>query len=530
MADTPPKVAIFCFRRDLRLYDNLGLQMMCKQYPDARVLPVFCLDPRQVSPRMNRYRSANAVRFMLESLADLHRALDPTGLVVVRGRPELALPALAKACGAVAVGWNDDVTPFSRARDAKIERALCKKSIPVIIGCEDASVVPVRTLLTQASSSVYKVFTPFCRAARARGVLAPTGRASPLQTIGMRAAWQDSLPKSCTVAPDASRLHELAGFEDVLSLTRGASSTASETSRVAGGREQGLRRLEKQYILSRCRRYADERDHPWEEKTTRLSAYLKFGCVSFREAHAAIEAALRANPISKEALTRELFWNAFYGYITWHFGDVLKAQPVGRERSQNMDFTVVARPSDGQPENAAAWRSTKSTESRDLMERWSRGETGFPFVDAAMRQLTTTGWMHNRARMVVASFLTKDLRIDWREGERFFAQHLVDYDPSSNNGGWQWAASTGADAQPFYRIFNPWLQSKKFDPKALYIKQHVPELVDVPARDIHKWCEEGVRARYANHSVASRYPSPIVEHAAAREEFLTAWKSAGNTS
>ena len=262
---------------------------------------------------------------------------------------------------------------------------------------------------------------------------------------------------------------------------------------VQGGRTEGLERLSKAYLQRRCRRYDLERDTPGQEHTTRLSAHLKYGCVSFREAHLAALTALKGRPKASEALTRELFWAAFYAYITYHFPHVLAGQGVVAGANQELRKTTTHRALQTATTNqplrtalhgklASVWDGGGSAAERERRWRaWTTGTTGYPFVDAAMRQLLTTGWMHNRARMVVANFLTKDLRIDWREGERHFATRLVDYDPSSNSGGWQWASATGADAQPYHRVFNPWTQGVKFDADAAYVHLYVPELKTVPA-------------------------------------------------
>lgn len=512
---------LFCFRRDLRLADNLGLHALHDKYPDAPVLPVFCLDPRQLSAA-NTYRSAYAVRFLFESLADLHaqlRARERTahGLVVLRGRPEDVLPTLAKQCHAQAVGWNEDVTPFARQRDAALTKALALHVQQVVTHADDVTVVPVRTLRTKSTNSVFKVFTPFCRAARALGVRKPRG--TPKCTyVTSHALAQVNV---CKKALDASNLWVHAAFADVREQLATSHNTHATT--VYGGRTHAKKRLQAAYLRKRCAQYATARDLPANENTTRLSAYLKFGCVSFREAHFCIEQALATRyPKACEALTRELFWNAFYAYITWHSRDVLRGQlhpntNITTKHKRNAEYTENLRGTIDK-----VWRDPNHALTKQLLHKWQTGHTGFPFVDAAMRQLRTTGWMHNRPRMVVASFLTKDLRIDWREGERHFARHLVDYDPSANNGGWQWAASTGADAQPYFRVFNPWSQSKKFDKDARYIKRYVPELAEVAARHVHRWDDADVRARYEGK--VGGYGAPVVDHAAARVEVLGLWK------
>ncbi len=212
------------------------------------------------------------------------------------------------------------------------------------------------------------------------------------------------------------------------------------------------------------------------DATSRLSAHLKFGTCSVREVYYAIVQQLSP----EHPLLRQLYWRDFFTHIAFHYPHVF-----GKAFHPQYDNLV--------------WDN-----NRGHFQRWAEGTTGFPIVDAGMRELNATGFMHNRVRMIVASFLTKDLHISWRWGERYFAQHLVDYDPAVNNGNWQWAASTGCDAQPYFRIFNPWLQQQKFDPDCQYIYRWIPELNGIPATIIHKW--------YSKH-VDAPYPAPMLDHA-----------------
>jgi deoxyribodipyrimidine photo-lyase len=539
-----PVSSVFCFRRDLRVHDNLGLADMCGHQKAATVLPVFCLDPRQVSPQQNGYRSDPAIRFMFESLVDLDtqiRKHSPTnsGLVLLYGEPEKVLPELAKqlvrwnngtqkkapnkpVCP-LTVGWNSDVTPFSVHRDAAIQTKLETigkdgsgggGGVHVRTNDDDVTVVPVHNIRTQ-DGRVYKVFTPFLRNARAKGVRAPI-----------------KLPKACQFVSLPTPLLESSVAKQVVPVDklfcdRRFPCPSHPITPISGGRTEGLKRLAVPYLQRRCSVYTSERDNPWEEKTTRLSAYLKFGCVSFREAHSAIERALATHPKSAEALTRELFWNAFYAYVTLHFPHVLAGQSKTKTKTgQKQRTSHHPRNMEMHPrlhhKVDALWRPANAATTAALFQKWTDGQTGMPFVDAAMRQLKQTGWMHNRARMIVASYLTKNLRIDWRMGELHFARHLVDYDPSSNSGGWQWAAGTGVDTQ--LRIFNPWIQMERYDKEAVYIKQYVPELQKVEPRHIHKWQKPSIRALYADDKAASSYPAEIIDCFQSRKDTLAAWK------
>jgi deoxyribodipyrimidine photo-lyase len=238
--------------------------------------------------------------------------------------------------------------------------------------------------------------------------------------------------------------------------------------------------------------YAKMRDFMVADYTTHLSVYIKFGIVSIRE--------VRHNLEGGAELIKELFWRDFYAMTAFYFPNVLSGMISTRGNNQ----TYRAEP--------------KWSYAAIKFEKWCRGETGFPIVDAGMRQLNETGWMHNRARMIVATFLTKDLHIDWREGERYFAQKLIDYDPASNSGGWQWCASVGNDCQPYFRVFSPWLQAERFDPDAEYIKKWVPELRAIPTKDILKW-----KIKYKDWP--NKYIAPMVNHEDEAKAAISAFKN-----
>jgi deoxyribodipyrimidine photo-lyase len=250
-------------------------------------------------------------------------------------------------------------------------------------------------------------------------------------------------------------------------------------------------------------RYDDRRDYPADECTSRLSAQLKFGTIGIREVHEAVARAkddsAGADRESVEEFESQLAWREFYSHVLWDRPDVVTA-----------NFKEY--------ENDVEWR-----DDPERLRAWKDGETGYPIVDAGMRQLRREAFMHNRVRMIVASFLTKDLMIDWREGYDWFRQKLVDHDTANDNGGWQWAASTGTDAQPYFRIFNPMTQGERYDPDAEYIGEYVPELRDVPADAVHEWHEldEGRR-----RMLAPDYPAPVVDHSQRREQAIAMFEAA----
>jgi deoxyribodipyrimidine photo-lyase len=452
--------AIFLFHRDLRVVDNTALLLAGEQAEE--VIPVFVLDERQIDPKKNAYHSAPAVTCMLHALQELDAALQDLGseLLVLKGNTSEVIAELIERENIDAVYSHIDYTPFSQTRDKVLQQ---------VVEAAGASWIQAHDYLLHEPDDVktndggwYSVFTPFYKKCMTIPV-APVQKGTPKHLVSC------PHPKAISIASfDALGLHE-------------------ETSlAVHGGRSEACATLDR---IKDFVRYEQERDDPAADLTTKLSVHHKFGTVSIRETYHAVKDALGMD----HALIRELYWRDFATHVAYHRPDVF-------EGNFNKKY------------DGLVW------EENDLaFKKWCEGRTGFPIVDAGMRQLNTTGWMHNRVRMIVASFLTKDLRIDWRKGERYFAQRLVDYDPCVNNGSWQWAASTGYDAQPYFRIFNPWTQQKNFDPEAEYIKRYIPELRDLSAKEIH-----ALGDKQPDLFSSVEYPKPMVDHKRAREETL-AW-------
>ncbi len=449
----PYQRALFVFRRDLRLGDNTALHRAATLAEE--VLPCFVFDPRQADPDENPYFSAHAFQLMLESLEDLDRQLREAGGRLYLYRGDLAkviskyIGETEKNLDQLLVAVNRDYTRFSRQRDGALQE-LCATHGARFLQEDDALLLPPGQVRT-GEGTPYRVFTPFWKAAREEEVPEPAGVPS--------ARWVTEED------PDALSI------DDAWSLLPGE---PNPDLWVHGGRERGLAILDR---IGELTDYEDTRDLPADEDgTTGLSAHHKFGTVSIRESYHRAVAELGR----EHELVRQLWWRDFFTQLAWHhpwvFGAAFK--PVYDRIEWEDD-----------PELLAAWRE---------------GRTGFPVVDAGMRQLATTGWMHNRVRMITASFLVKDLHVDWREGERHFARLLVDYDPAVNNGNWQWAASTGADAQPYFRVFNPWRQQERFDPECVYVRRWVPELRGLEARQIHRLASE--------RPDGLDYPEPIVDH------------------
>lgn len=432
-------ISLFIFRRDLRLFDNNGLNAALQQ--SNQVLPCFIFDPRQVAS--HPYQSQPGLQFMLEALQDLQSQFEQQGarLYTFHAQPETVVVELYKQHKIEAVYVNRDYTPFSQWRDASL-RKVCNELNIDFYSISDALLNEPEDLVKD-DGKAYQVFTAFYKRARQIPVAMPKALAAGRFV--------------CVATPDENLID---GFKQV------------HHNPLRGGRQAALDKLDK---LDACALYTERRDFPALAATSELSAYLKFGCLSIREAYYAVFTALG----SEHSLLRQFYWRDFFTHIAHHFPHVF-----GHAFQRRYDDIV--------------WRNDSAE-----FEAWTQGRTGFPIVDAGMRQLKQTGCMHNRVRMITASFLVKDLQIDWRWGERYFAQHLLDYDPCVNNGNWQWAASTGCDAQPYFRIFNPWLQQKKFDADCVYIKRWVPELKDVSAAVIHAW--------HLNQ-VACDYPAPMVDH------------------
>jgi deoxyribodipyrimidine photo-lyase len=456
---------IWWLRRDLRLNDNLTLHYAL--HDAASVIPVFVLDPHL----LNSDRLAPARKqFPFDSLADLDARLRERGgrLILRRGDPARELSRLVQETQADAVYFHRDYTPYARRRDERVLNALVSLGVPVEQFNDNYLASPEQVL--KDDGTPYTVFTRF-RLRFEERVIVPN-----------RYATRGNLNTPRSIAsldmPRVERDHRFA---------RGGETAGLKLARAFLRRADGL-----------CA-YRDTRDFPARDATSHLSPHLHFGTVSVREL---VRAAREADAgVDGKAWLDELVWREFYAYVLWHF-------PHAARGAFKPEYDWLAWENDA--ENFSAWCA---------------GRTGYPIVDAAMRQLNVTGWMHNRARMIVASFLTKDLLIDWRWGEKYFLQNLIDSDIASNNGGWQWAAGTGTDAQPFFRIFNPVLQGARFDADGAYVKRWLPELARVPSKYIHTpWMMPADVARRAQVEIGKDYPKPIVDHTIQRERALAMYR------
>ena len=460
--------AIHWFRSDLRISDNTALADACRRAES--LAPVFVLDEAQ----LERHRSAHPrLRFLHACLDDLAAALQKAGsrLIVIEGAPHHCIPALARACKATLVTWNRDYGPYAKERDRSVRDALARDGVEVRT-FKDRVVFEGSEVRT-VHGRVYSIYTPFRRAWWRRFQARPPG-AVPAPTM----------PPCIPQAP-----------ADALPRPRGRGVRRDRTDIPHGGAAPARERLDA-FLGGAAHRYHAERDFPALAGTSRLSPYLRFGAISVRECLRAGLALAASDTRAQDGVGTwidELVWREFYHAV-------LDAYPRVLDGAFRQGY------------DALEW-----DERPDRLQAWQAGMTGYPMVDAGMRELAATGWMHNRARMIVASFLAKDLHIDWREGERWFMRRLVDGDPASNNGGWQWAASTGTDAQPYFRIFNPTSQGERFDPDGAYVRRWVPELEGLPGRAVHR--------PWAARLESRRYPAPIVSHAREREVALARFRA-----
>lgn len=451
------KLSLFIFRRDLRLDDNTALIAALKN--SQQVLVCFIFDPLQIN--RHEYFSNPGFQFLLNSLTELHESIAKRGgnLYLFYEKPEKIISELIKHHPIEAIFINRDYTPFSRSRDDKIAEISAKKAIE-FYEFDDAMLQPPESIL-KGDGEPYVIFTPYYKNAKNLPVRLP--KTNPQNNFY-------NTPITMSLEKIDSQW-----YPNLQNL------------RLQGGRNEGLSLLEN---IENLKNYSENRNYPALDATSHLSAHIKFGTISMREAYYAICAQFEPEC----TLITELYWHDFFTQIAWHFPHVFE----GAFRKHY---------------NKLAWNYQKSD-----FEKWCSGQTGFPIVDAGMRELNATGYMHNRVRMITASFLVKDLFIDWRWGEQYFAKKLLDYDPAVNNGNWQWAASTGCDAQPYFRIFNPWLQQQRFDPECEYIKKWLPELAELSAKDIHSLAKSSLFR-------PKNYPATIIDHKHATEKTKAAFKS-----
>lgn len=452
---------LFIFRRDLRIIDNIGLNFAnskCKH-----IYTIFIFTPEQVTGA-NKFKSDNAVQFMIESLKDLSSQINKMGgkLLTFYGHNDKVIADCIKAWDIDVVCFNLDITPYARERDEKILK-LCQHMKTYIMCNYDYYLCEPGTIVN-GSKTPYVKFTPYYDKAKKVKVEPP----AKMRKFHFKSS-ETHIPNKITLD---EAMKKFVGNEnpDIL---------------VKGGRQEAIKQM--RIAAKNIKHYEETRDE-LSKPTSQLSAYIKFGNISIREVYYAFK--------SNHAFIRQLYWREFYSGILYSFPRVL-----GHALKPKYD-------------------KIKWHHNERWFKAWCNGETGIPIVDASQRQLVSTGWTHNRGRMISSSILIKILLIDWRKGEQFYAQHLVDYDVASNNSGWQFSSGSGADSQPYFRYFNPYTQSKDHDKDCEYIKTWIPELKDVPNEDIHNW-----DTAWENHKDI-KYPKPIVDYKEQREKSIKMYKDA----
>ena len=447
------------FRRDLRLEDNPALVAADKASQSGKVTPLFVLDPMFLTRS-----GAPRLAFLFRSLRDLNAQM--SGSLVVRiGDPVEVIAQVAKEVGATEIFAAKDFAPYGKKRDALVAQAL--ENIGAKLNHVGSPYAVDPGTVRKADNTPYAVFTPFSKIWLAHGWPAPTGKA--------RITWHG--------APDV--------------MTQEIPADPVLTAKIADvGSKAAWKRWE-YFAKTGLNKYKDERNNPDRDGCSKMSVYLRFGTIHPRQ----LLDELSSNQ-NHDVYRSELCWREFYGDVLFH-----QPHTTWKNLQPKMDSIQVDTDEHGEKKFA----------------QWCAGNTGYPIVDAGMRQMLATGWMHNRVRMVAASFLVKDLHLPWQWGAKFFMKHLVDGDIASNNHGWQWTAGTGTDAAPYFRVFNPVLQGERFDPDGNFVREWIPELSDVPKKFIHSpWL--------AQSGLFGNYVAPMVDHSQERDEALSRYKISGENN
>jgi deoxyribodipyrimidine photo-lyase len=444
---TKQRTGLYIFHKALRLTDNLGLIEALKTM--HKVIPVFIFTPEQLTNK-NKFKSVPSIRFMLNALKDLDQCLKKhkSKLHMFYGEPsKVLLDLLTNDITDVFI--NMDFTPYAKNREESM-RKVCEKRGVTLHSIDDYLMLPINSVTT-GSGSYYKVYTPYYRKALKVSVQKPK-----------RNSYKNYAKKAYK---NQVTINKIAKQLDV---------SLMDVPNFIASRKEGKKRVN---AIKNMGTYNDDRDK-LTFTTTRLSPYIKFGIVSAREVYHKIVKEFNKN----HSLVAQLIWRDFYYNVVHNAPRVLKGKSF-REKYDKIKWKTDTK----------------------LLNKWKKGMTGYPLVDAGMRQLNSEYYMHNRARLVTSSFLVKFLLIDWREGEKYFATQLVDYDPAVNNGNWQFISGTGSSVQQYTRFMNPSTQSAKFDPDCEYIKKWIPELKDVPNKDIHEW-----HIKHTEHK--TKYPSPCIKY------------------
>lgn len=444
---------IFIFRRDLRIYDNKGLDYAMNNFKN--IIPIFIFTPEQIIN--NKYKANNAVQFMIESLKDLDANLRKKNskLHLYYGDNIEVLTKIMSKNNIENIVFNIDYTPYARKRDKQIYDFCLKKGVKCVM-VEDYLLNKIGTLVKK-DGNPYSIFTPF----------------------------YNNAIKHKVDKPYATKIKNLIKIKNRQKYIK---YEINKNILVNGGRKNGL------FLLNKIKKHTkyNKNRNTLSIPTTHLSAYIKFGCLSIREVYWRIRITLSM----KNDLIKQLYWREFYYYIVYYYPKMLKGQSFDK-------------------------RNVKWIYNNKNYIRWCEGQTGYPIIDACMNELNITGHMHNRGRLITSNFLNRMLGMDWRLGELYFATKLIDYDPSVNNGNWQWIASVGVDTKPYnQRLFNPMLQSKKYDKETKYIKKWLPNLSNIPSKHLHNW-----NKYYENYDLHKiKYYEPIVDYKYARNRSIEMYR------
>jgi deoxyribodipyrimidine photo-lyase len=460
---------IFIFNRGLRLIDNTTLIYQTKQM--GAIVPIFIFTPEQIDKKKNKYFSDNSVQFMIESLHELSKDISSYGgkLYFFNGDNIDVLKSIHKDNKILSIGMNFDYTPYARLRSNSIKQ-FCKDNKIQFYEKEDYLLHSSDELLKK-DGTPYLVFTPF--------------KNFCIKSLKVREV--DKFK--------SFKFEKMKKIEKYELLEKAVDNFYKDNPNINihGGRKNGLK------ILSGIKKfstYQKDRDY-LTYSTTFLSAHNHYMTISIREEYWSI---IKSLGVKSQGIISELYWREFYTIVVHHFPHVLHGQLSYLEKHK------VLQNKSYKPDKI------KYSFNKKWFDAWCEGKTGFPIIDAAMRQLNKTGFMHNRCRMVTVSFLVKLMHIDWRYGEQYFATKLVDYDAMMNNSGCQWCAGCGTDAMPYFRLFNPWTQQKKYDSKCLYIKKHIPELIDTDPKIIHNWDK--------SEKSDINYPQPILDYVEERKKII----------
>ncbi|NWK54083.1 deoxyribodipyrimidine photo-lyase [Verrucomicrobiaceae bacterium N1E253] len=475
---------IVWFRRDLRLDDNPAWNWALKR--KAPILPIYIHAPGEEQPWS---RGAASKWWLHQALQDLSAQLKQSGsqLLIFKAETNQSsqsiLDHILHSSGAKAIVWNRCYEPAFVERDSKIKAALTKQGISV--ESMNGSLLCDPLSLRNRSGKPFQVFTPFWKHCLQDPPRPPIHSDDLSITHSGHRSYSGQIPGCCNL--------------EKLNLLPTKNWDTGISQHWQATRKSGLSQLQKTAI--HCCNYHDQRDIPAIDGTSQLSAYLHFGQISPHEFHHHLIQHSASAETAQSGILRQLYWREFSAHLLYHY-------PHSQSHALKPEYDLFP------------WKF-----NRDHLQRWQDGTTGFPIIDAGMRQLWQTGWMHNRVRMITASFLVKHLLQPWQEGARWFWDTLVDADLANNTMGWQWIAGSGADASPYFRIFNPILQSKKFDPDGSYIRTWIPELRDLPAKWIHTpWDFPGHASLPKAASGAPAYPSPIIPHTEGRERALEAYR------